>query len=346
MTRLTRLLAAAAIAASSPAYALTGTCTSGVGEIRIVAHIPTAGDFDFQATESRTFGVDIDPASGRFTLQRSTVAPLNVDTAGGPVDLHLEGSDAVGTIDASGNVNIPQFSYNKFFGPQPLPDAPTLTTGTNRMSGTDYAAHGAALDFTTGRLTLEGGGTLANAPLVGETVLAGLSLRCVLTPVPDESTLPKAAALKGVSGTTKTGKEDEGDTLKLHAVLVPGAVPLADPLTSDLLIGIRGADRTDEVVFLVAAGALHKKGRKFSVKDDQATTLVILRGRKGGASSPTPSEGTLSLTTGKRSVINLRVTGVDASTLTGALVVSVTAGPNVASANVTVKGRGKTHRLH
>jgi hypothetical protein len=335
-----------ALSAVLPGSALAATCTIPSGGAALVTHVPSAGDFEFPSVDALVLQVDIDAGAGTFTLHRDDVAPIDVGTQGGPVKLLLAGPAAVGSIDASGNVTIPGFAYSEVFAGQPLPGNPALTTTSfsTDLNGVEYPGHGTPLDFSTGILTLEGADVLPNAPIVGEAVVSGISITCQLAPVPDPSTLPKALSLKSVGGVAKTGKAGKPDTLVLHAVLLPGTTG-PDFAGKDVLVGIRGSGTDDAVLLLVRAGSLHKKGRKLSVRDTDGTALEVLAGRKGTQDAPAPTSGTLSVTPGKRTPLALRVQGLDLTALSGNMVVTVTVGPLVASANVAVSGSGKTRRL-
>jgi hypothetical protein len=343
-TRIAGLVLGWTLVGVLPGAALAATCTIGSGGASLVAHVPSAGDFSFSSVDERVLQVDIDASTGTFTLHRDDVAPIDVGTQGGPVKLLLAGPTAVGSIDASGHVTIPDFTYTELFGPQMLPGNGPLTTTTfsTELGGVEYPGHGTPLDFNTGILTLQGQNIVPNAPIVGEAVVSGINITCQLTPIPDPSTLPKGPTLKSVGGVVKTGRAGKPDTLTLHAALVPGSIP-PDFAGKDVLIGIRGAGSADAVLLLVRAGTLRKKGKKLSVRDSDGTALKVLAGRAGTDDVPSPTSGALTVASGKR--INLRVQGLDLAALSGNLAVALTVGPLAPSANVTVNGSGKTRRL-
>ena len=347
-TRIAGIVVGAALAVALPGSVRAATCTIKTGGASLVTHVPSAGDFVFPSVDERVLQVDVDSGTGTFTIRRDGIAPMDVGTQGGPVKLLLAAPPATGSIDAAGNVTVPGFAFTEIFAGQPLPGAPTISTTaySTDLNGREFPGHGTPLDFTTGVLTLEGAVKLPNAPIVSEDVVSGLSITCQLAPVPDPSALPKAATLKGVGGVAKAGKAGKPDTLVLHATMVPGGVT-PDFAGKDVLVGIRGSGDDDAVLLLVRGGTLRKKGRKLSVRDTDGMALKVLAGVKGGEDAPSPTSGTLSVASGKKSSkLNLRVQGLDLTTLSGNLVVTLTVGPVASSANVAVSGSAKARRLH
>jgi hypothetical protein len=346
-TRERGLFGACLLVAGLSGTALGGTCTIHSGGATLIAHVPSAGDFEFSSVDERVLDVDIDPTTGKFTVHRIGIAPIDVGTQGGPVKLDFSGPDAVGTIDAAGNVSLPAVSYDELFGTAHLPANPTLGTGphSEQLNGKEFGGHGTPLDFTTGILSLEGAQLLPNAPIVSESVISGLRIECQLAPIPAPATLPKAATLKAVGGNAKSGRSGPPDTLKLKATLVASGIP-ANLATGDLFISIHASGGPDLVSLFVRAGDLHGKGRHLTVTDSDGSLLHVLAGRTGDADAPGPTSGTLHATTGKKVQLNLRVTGLDLTPVTGTLVLSVTAGPAAASTKLTVSGTGRTRRLH
>ena len=354
-SRVKLLVAAAALTlASTRAGAVPGTCNVVGDGVFLRALVPSAGvRIDSTpnppgSVDGLPLPVDIDAASGRFTMMRASLPNVALGTQAGDVILQMAGADVVGSLDAAGNAALPAFSMVTSLGTIMLPAAPTMTTGiaSQDLPSEKFVDHGAALDFATGILTLVGPALIEDAPIVHEPVVSELRIRCRLDPKPDAASLPAAPSVKVNAKAQITGKE-QGDSLQLKAKLTPGAVPF-DFATGDVYVRIAGANDADVLVARVHGSALKAHGKKFTAKDRDGSVLVVLAGKKAAPTPETqvPAGGKLAATNGKKtSSLNLRLVGLDLATLGTSANVTVQVATNVAAQAVTVSGSGKKRTL-
>jgi hypothetical protein len=291
-------------------------------------------------------------ASGTFSADFAGLPVGAFQISGVENTIAVEPVTAAGTIDGAGNVALPPVLVHFTTALAPgldLAAMEPLNTGLAAvtLSGRDYATEGAALDFATGALRLEGQGIVTNAPVVGSAT-SGISIACTLAPVPAADALPAAPSLSA-RGAGKAGKpvagEVVGDTLTLKAKLKNGAVPL-DP-TQDVFVRL-GASGADVVLLRAPAGTLVRKGKKLSASDADGSTLHVITGRKQEGNALAPVSGTLVLKESKKGfTVSLKETGVDLSALAAAASATVTVGigPIGASDQVTVKAGAKKTTL-
>jgi hypothetical protein len=241
--------------------------------------------------------------------------------------------------------------------PTELAAVAALTTGISALfvGGRDYVAEGAALDFTTGTLTLAGHGVVADAPLAGQPVTTGLSLTCTLDPIPTQANLPPGPTLRKASGAGKFGKPAKdgslvGDRLMLKATLDPADAAL-DLTMLDLFFRIPGEIETpaggtpvDHTVLVrVPAGAFQRRGRKLVASDDDGSVVRLVKGRKRAGNEAAPVSGTVVARETKRGLaITLTQTGADLSgVVTGPSEVLVVVGDYSTTDDATVSERKK-----
>jgi hypothetical protein len=329
--------------------AAPGTCTVVGDGIFLRAFVPSAGGrIDSPpdppgSVDGLQLPVDVDAATGRFSMLRATLPDVALGTQAGDVILHMAGPDVIGTLDAAGNAVLPNFSFDQILGTIMLPIAPTMTTGiaSQDIPGNVFVDHGTPLDFTTGILTLVGPAVIPDAPIVHEPVISEVRVRCRLDPKPDAASLPAAPSAK-VNGKAVITGGDQGDSLKLKAKLTPGATPFGFS-GGDVYVRIAGTDDSDVVVTRVLAGMLKAKGKKFSAKDKDGSVIGVLVGKRP---SPAPAGGSLTATNGKKkATLGLHLVGLDLGALGTSAQVTVQVGTNVATAGVTVSGSGKKRTL-
>jgi hypothetical protein len=324
--------------AASPAYAVPGTCTIETASAIVTA--PAVGTFEFPAPAAGiVLGTDIDPATGSFTLERSGIADIDFDTAGGPATLRISGPTTVGRIDAGGNVFLPDFDMAFIFARIDLPTRPILSTAvqSKEASGVRIASAGAALDFATGLVTLDGPDVMPNAPVLEQPVISGLHMTCRLAPVPDPATLPAAAQVR-VTAKAKIGSGDADDELRLRAKVTS---PLSFAVSAaDLVIRMQSDAGSDHFVAVVPAAAFQPRGRKFAAATVSVGTEV---GENGEFATV---EGSATVVAKERGgSVSLRAAGLDLSGLTGNVRATVVALPNVAVASGAVRGSGRKRKL-
>jgi hypothetical protein len=336
-----RALAALAVlvAFAGRAGATPGTCSVAPGGLDIVAHIPGVDEnlvlpVDVGAGFALT--VDVDAASGRFTMIRGDAPELVFDTQSGPIGLELRGPDAVGTIDAAGTVSLPDFPATFFFAGSPIPLMPAMSTGVQERVafGKAYADEGARLDFETGMLTLVGPHLIPVAPIIAQPAVATIRLACRLAPVPSAADLPSAPRVKP-SGKIVLGTA--GDTLRLAAKLSTAGAPL-DFAGGDLFVRLASGGSELLLVF-VPAGSLQAKGKKLSAAGGDGGAISLLT--VGNAPEETALAGAVTVARhGKGASLKLRVDGVHLSAIGTTATASVVVGQAEATADVHVRGRG------
>ena len=238
------------------------------------------------------------------------------------------------------------------------------------ISTVSRAVVGVPVDFATGKVVLVGLGLIVGAPGGGGTNMAGFRMACTLSPIPDASLLPPGAALAKVKGKAKRDKKpfehgSKADQLTLKATVTPGPTPLVLDGTQSLVLGI-SVGGAETVTVYVAAGDFRKKGKKIVVTRDDtckikknATTgvcrndgstcesfsecagdpaLQVLAGRKEEGDAQSQLGGTITLKPGKggTSVLSAKIQGLDLSTVSGNVDLTVAIGPVSAGAQAAV----------
>lgn len=311
--------------------------------------------------------VTFDEASGTISFDFHGFPTQIFITIGVQNDLSFPGPTTTfaGTIDGGGNIAIPNvkavFSTTYTTPPTEVPITAPLATGlqTTTVQGVEYPTHGAALDFGTGALTLEGQGSLTDAPGLNAAVTTGLRITCNLAPVPDKTKLGKAGSLAAANGAGKLAKASgtlKGDKLtKLTATFVPGTGTI-DPTAVDLFMTATAANGDDVLLVHVPAGTLSPKGKSFAASDPPCTPtpskrcpppkILVLVGQKKQGENTAPLAGEFTAKQSKKGlVLTLTESGVDLSTLaSGPATVTVGVGSDSASRPVHVKAtkRGLT----
>jgi hypothetical protein len=306
---------------------------------------PTVGTFAIPVT--------IDEEAGTFAMDRTNLPQLRFGTQAGSVDIKLAGPITRGSIDAGGNVTVPDFqmAFSPSFVTSEFDITPTLSTGIESPSRGNVTTRGVPLDFVTGSIVLDGAGIIGTAPIISQAVVAELTVTCTLSPLPDRSKLPAPFHLQAVHGTVHVGKApkpgstkpDKGDTLTFKARVSGGTnVNLG---TQDAFIEIRtGAN--DAVLLEVAAGTFGQKGKNAVVKDTDGTRIQVLAGAKQ-STNQVAAGGKITVTSARKgSTVTAVVQGLDLSTLAGAATATLTVGPNAGTAAITVKGSGKNRTFH
>ena len=325
--------------------AAAGTCTISDLEV-IVPSLDLAGT---PPVAGLALPATVDEATGAFSLDLTDFPNSHFEIV---VDNQLDFEPKVytGTIDAAGNVFLPAVQMNLitvFGGGATVTVTPDVTTGieTVKVTGTDYATQGRALDFSTGTLTLEGEAFLVGPPGSPGDLATGLHLVCTLSPIPDATKLPKGPVLTHASGKAKFAKPGGtgvvGDTLtKLALVFAPGAATV-DP-GQGVFIQLGDGAGTNSLVVQAKAPL---KGKKAALvdKDVNGSTIGVVTGRRTNGTDAAPLSGKLSIKQTKKAlVITLREGGLDFSALAaGPAVVTVQVGGVAASLPVTVQKTAK-----
>jgi len=343
-TRTLLLTSSLLVLVPAAARAAAGTCTVTAGGYAVVANVPSAGRFVFRPqADGIALPVEIDEQAGTFTIDPSPLAQTNFDTDGGVVGLSVTPHPFTGTIDAGGDVTVPNFAAAFLFGGLTLPINPTLLTGpqSQLINATEFPQHGEPLDFTTGQLTLTGSDIIPSAPIVEESVISGLRLTCRLAPIPSAANLPGAPQAK-VKGKVKTGAAGQGDAVQLTAKLKAGRSAF-DFAHQTLIVRVASATSTDVFVAVVRATSLHGKGKVSTAKDSDGQTIQIAVGHTMAA----PFKGSLRIVNaGKRATLALHLAGVDTSMLGAGAVVTIGSGTNVTTTTLVVGGNGKKRTFH
>ncbi len=351
---------------------------AGVSGLALPVEIDAqAGTIAFDRTRFETGTFSISGVSNTLTLFGSVTGKIGTDE----VDTTLSVPAVIrGTIDAGGNVTLPDFEavFQTAIAPDAIvPIAPTLSTGLGEtvLNGV-VQTEGVPLDFSTGLLTLEGHVTATKVPVV-TTVVTGMRFTCQLNPIPAQSDLPKAPQLTKVAGVARVAASladgDKGDTLVLKAKLAAGKTPLPVDGTADVFVQIATPER-HLALLLVRAGEFRVKGSRISAQRDDTCVkkkgaetgtcrlprdlgckdasdcgkfdkidLDVVLGRKGDATAKSVLGGTIALT--KRGALSVKAQGLDLSALQGTVTVSVQVGTQYVSAPVTVSGTGSVRRL-
>ena len=299
------------------AVAGAGTCTvTGIG---LYAYVPSAFDdpVPFPGTvQGLVLPIDVDENKGEIVFRRQGLPDVTIDTRlAGPVQLQLAGPDVTGSIDAAGNIWLPDVSLNYVFGGLlDLRSQPSLSTSiqSNRLNDREVQSAGKALDFATGSLTLQGADLIPNAPIVEEPVISGLTLTCRLEPIPNRAKLPASAGLRATSTV-------RGDVLTVRGTLTGRTSVSAK--TEDLLVRLAAADGTA----ILTLRAIAPEGQGTS------RSLAVVAG--AGTAAPT---GKVRAARRKAS-FTLQASGLPAEAFSNQVVTTVTMGPLVASKTKPVK---------
>ncbi len=348
------LALALSLVASSGVRAATCTITQMSVILRslgITAPLPGAAGVALPVT--------VDEATGTISFDFAGFPAQTFITIGVQNDLSFPGPTTTfaGTLDGGGNIAIPNvkavFSTTYTTPPTEVPITAPLATGlqTTTVQGVEYPTHGAALDFGTGALTLEGQGSLTDAPGLNAAVTTGLRVACNLAPVPDKTKLAKAGSLAAANGAGKLAKASgtlKGDKLtKLTATFVPGTGTI-DPTAVDLFVTLTGGNGEDVLLVHVPAGTLTAKGKTFVASDTDGSNVRVLRGQKKQGETSAPLAGKLTAKQSKKGLtLTLTESGIDLSTLaSGPATVTVGVGSGSASRSVHVKAtkRGLTFK--
>lgn len=351
MRRALLLSVVLALAASGARDAEAVVCT--VSDARVLVR-----NFDLEAALPSLVGyaipVEIAETSGNFRLDCTDFPTINFSLVGVDSDFDLPPQGFDGTLDAAGNVVVPDvplgFVTNATMPPTAVGAVAALTTGITALtvSGRDYVAEGAALDFQTGQLTLAGHGIVLDAPLAGMPVTTGFSVTCTLDQIPTRANLPPGPSLPKATGRGKLAKPTTdgtvvGDRLTLRTTFVPADVAL-DVAAEDLFFRIPG--ETDAgppvvdhaVLIRVPAGTLTARGKKLVASDEDGSKIRLVKGRKRDGNAAAALAGSVIVKPTKRGLaITVKQVGADLGRLrTGASEVLVGVGELSASDATTV----------
>ncbi len=334
-----------------PALAVPGTCT--------IRRMDVVGTFPFNNVggDGTVLPVDIDPATGRFTIGRDPWAAefpapgLEFRTGFGPNGyLGLASGTVEGTIDGNGVAAFPGFTYSfgtDFQGPIVTTDmTATLTSGVRvntRSPGENILFVGRPME-ANGNIRLVGANIL-NLIIVN---LTGPGITCSLDPVPDLSSLPAGPSVVAVKGKGKLGPETEtpDDEATWRVVLANGAT--APPLdgTGDLVLRF-GRDSGTVLALLVRGSAFTVKGKKSTAVDVDGSVIqqafqVDVQSKDGLVIPPKIASGKVTVKRAKkRTTITVAVQGVDLSKLDGTMNVTVSAGDQTAFGQTTISAGKK-----
>jgi hypothetical protein len=346
-----------------PAYATDATCTVtravSTNSLNLTFVIPSAVGLVLPVTfdeAAGTFSMSRDPWNARYGSNGAVFT-----TVGSVLGfLILEPGTVTGTIDAGGNITLPNFgmAFATDFCPPRSPDyplLPELRTGTQflRVTGQSFAVTGVPLDFATGTLTLDGQDVIPGACGAPGALLSGLRLTCTLSPVPNQALLaPAATALTASSGKAVIGKplpEEppakpvKGDVLTLKTKLGQWA-SLADVGANDVFLSLAGGE--SRVVVRVPAGRFQTRGKKAVVKDSDGTSIEVSSGHKESATVSAAYGGVMTFVSGRKGLaLKLRLLGLDLTGLTGPTVLAVAVGERSATVDLTATGTGKTRKI-
>jgi len=339
-------------------HAAPATCT--------VTQLDVVGTFPFYRVGAvgLVLPVDIDTATGRFTLQRdafTTPYPspgFKFQTGFGPFGwLDWDPGPIDGTIDSNGQVVLPNFGM-RFWTDFSTPNVaglagsmtPNLTTGIQAQSAANryWLFFGRGLDTSSGSLRLEGTG-LINFQLPLQT---GTGLTCTLAPIPNLADLPKGPTLVSAKGKVKAGPAAHDDELTLTAAVLNGArAPVLDG-SQDVLLRLKPASGPGEALnLLVLAGNFRVKGKKLSVQDGDGSLITAISDQPPTQDQPpapfATSGGSLVVKgSKKRTTFIYKVKGVETGQLTGAVDVTIGVGPRSASRQVTFTPGKKGPKFH
>jgi len=363
----TRSLALLALLLAAPAAAapVAGTCTVSAptdmvsiakgGAITI--NFPIVPPVGFQ------FPVTIDPAAGTFVFDRTGWPDHYSYVTVGVVHgfLTLPQNTVTGTIDGAGNVALPNFDFTTstdYCGTGPnecsFDATTTLTSGFSyaSLSGTSYFTKGTPLDFTTGKLELQGAVPWPGAP--GGGSVTGLGITCTIAPIPTGLPAPLSVAPKGkikmgpalpAEPPTDPATKVPGDTITLKTLLKKGGTPL-DP-HGDGWIELADGTGTQLALLYVAQSAFKGKGKTLVATDSGGSVIQVLNGWKKDGSVSATLGGKLVLKGTKKGIaVTLQETGLDLGGFTGGVRTTIQVGAQRASAAVTVAGSGVKRKFH
>lgn len=351
------------VAMHSAVHATEGTCT--------ITHATSANNlnltFAIPVVNGLVMPVSFDEASGTFSMSRDAWSSqfgangATFATGFGPDGFLILGPGTVtGTIDAGGNVVLPDFAlaFATDFCPPRSPDyplSPNLTTEAQflEVTGQTFSTTGVPLDFSTGSLTLEGQDVIPSACGAPGALLSGLRLTCTLSPIPNQASLPPAPTLAATGGkaiigkplpTTPPTKPVKGDVLTLKTKLEGWVAPPVD-FGRDVHVNLATGDGT-VVLLHVPAGKLQTKGKKAFVKDTDGTSIVVVTGHEANDTVSAAFGGTVTFISGKKGIVlKVRVLGLDLQGVTGPLTLAVAVGPRSATVAVNANGTGKVRKI-
>lgn len=341
--RILALVAALLIAA--PVHAVVGTCS--------ITKLDVVGSFLFPIPAGAGSSVGTDVTGGTFAIDRTPFdqqfpSPgVSYFTVAVTSYLMLDTGVATGTIDANGNVVIPDFTmtFGTEFGTEPgdppnqFPLVVQMNSGLQApvLSGRPLLLEGSPVDPTTGAMRILGANIL-NFQL---TNLTGPGIGCTLSPVPDLSSAPAAPLLKVVKGKGVTGPDAAAndDELTLTAKLQHGATPPSLDGSQDVILRLRKADGKFITALLVQKGRFTVKGKKATAKDaGDGATIEMITPFDLLDQAPVPATGgTLTMKRGKKvSTLVWKVQGLGLDELMGPVNVAIAVGTQTAYADVTV----------
>ena len=352
------LLAVALTLAAARAHATPATCTvTNIDVVTTLFPFPGIGAVGLQIP------VDIDAAAGTITMDRSAYTAaypspgLMFDTHFGSNGwLDWDPGTITGTIDSTGQIAFPNFGM-RFYTDYATPGQASLAGNLNPILSTAMQARplaGTAWLFAGSALNAQGQLTLAGTDLINfvAALQTGPRLSCTLSPAPDLASLPKGPTLASAKGVVKNGTDPEtaDDSLTLTAVVLLGATPPVLDSTQDVLVRFQAAGKVP-LTLLVPGSALTPKGKKVTAKGDgtmfQAIPDVPI---SQDDQTPPPAEtsgGSLTVKkTKKRATFILKVAGIDASQLSGPVLVSLGVGTQDASRQVTFTATKKGSKFH
>ena len=357
--RLLAFVAATLMLAAPGAHATPGTCT--------VTRLDVAGTFPFSniGGVGLAIPVDIDAATGRFTLDRTAFTTqypspgLKFQTGFGPFGwLDWDSGPVEGTIDANGQIVLPNFGMRFWtdFGNAGVPSVAgsmpqaTLTNVIQAQNASDrYWLFFGTPVAADGLVHLEGTGFI-NFQLPLQT---GTGLTCRLSPVPTLTDLPKAPTLASMKGKVKPGTDPNAadDTITLKAVLVGGAAALEVDGSQNVVLRFKAGSGLP-LNLLVPGGSLQAKGKKLSVKDTDGSVFRAISDRPSTNEEQPPAPaattgGSLTIKKAKkRMTLALTVSGVEASQLTGSVDATLAVGTQAGTRTLTFVASKKGPKFH
>jgi hypothetical protein len=347
----------------APARATDGTCIVPRAISSNNLNLP----FNITSAVGLAMPVSFDEAAGTFSMSRDVwstnygAGGASFNTVGGVLGfLIMNAGTTTGTIDAGGNIILPDFpiAFATDFCKPRSPDyplSPALSTGTQflEVTGQTFAVTGVALNFSTGSLTIEGQDVIPSACGAPGALLSGVRLTCTLTPIPNQAALPPAAPLAATTGKAAVGKPlptepankpAKAGVLTLKTKLEGWPSPL-DVAGNDVHVSVAVGDET-VVLLHVPAGKFITKGKKSTVKDKDGTSIVVVMGHASNDTVSAAFGGVITFVSGRRGVtLKLKVLGLDLTGLTGATTVTVAVGSRSATAGVTTNGTGKVRKV-
>lgn len=362
-------LLAVVLAAQAGATPVPGTCT-----VTSMATIAKGGAITKNFVidplpPAIAFNVSVDASTGAFTFDRTGwpnhyvfVAVPGGDPNTTEDDIHaaltLPQDTVTGTIDAAGNITLPDFTFTTatdYCHPDEcsLDATATLTTGFAYalLSGQSYATRGVPLDFQTGSFQLQGAVPWPDAP--GGGSVTGLLIACTLAPIP--TGLPAAPTLTAHKGQIKMGPplpsqvppdgKVVGDAFTLKAVVKKGAAPI-DP-HSDVWLDLSDAMGHEVALFYVGKDSLQGKGKTVSATDTDGSVIHMIAGRKSNANVSATLGGHVVIKATKKTVaVTFTETGIDFTGLGTSAQVTLQLGSQALTAPITIRGTGAKRKFH